>query len=282
MEAFFAGLIGFLVGKGVAPADAQSIAKALETYLGFEPPVGLTGFVLSDMTAGQRKKSNVVVRGKTYNAHALEALTKYDEVSVLAKSGDYLQVARTISHMKDVGTLGCINLVKVLEELTLLKKIETVGTVEHATIDEITTIRDLIHRPFEVIVNSSFEEEFVGWKITGTVTRDVGFRYGYSAKFSANKIGALLQKFSVPIGVDWFKSIYLMLLAQTADSDALMATFYYSDGETSSENLQVSEAMSWERKPLSPTGGKYIEMFDIAHSDGIVFDSYVDDVNVVF
>lgn len=42
-EAFLAGLIGFLIGKGVAPQDAKAIVEGLRTYLGFEPPLGLTG-----------------------------------------------------------------------------------------------------------------------------------------------------------------------------------------------------------------------------------------------
>ena len=93
MESFFAGLIGFLVGKGVAPADAQSIVKALETYLGFEPPVGLAGFALQNMVKGKKYKASVVVRGKTYDVHALDHISKYSQISVLGKKGAYLEVA---------------------------------------------------------------------------------------------------------------------------------------------------------------------------------------------
>lgn len=96
MEAFLAGLIGFLIGKGMAPADAHAVAKALETYLGFEPPLGLKGYSLVEMTQGKHYKSAVVVRGKTYSVFALEDIAKYSEVSVLGRRGADLDVALSI------------------------------------------------------------------------------------------------------------------------------------------------------------------------------------------
>jgi len=74
-EAFLAGLIGFLIGRGVEPQDATSIVEALRSYLGFEPPLGLTGYALEDIQAGKEANSAVVVRGKAYDVVAVYATT---------------------------------------------------------------------------------------------------------------------------------------------------------------------------------------------------------------
>ena len=96
MECFLAGLIGFLIGRGIPRKDAESIVKALYELLGFEPPVGLTGFAIRDMEKGKEYKRGVVIRGKTYACIPLEKMVKYDAVAILGKTGDYLNVARSI------------------------------------------------------------------------------------------------------------------------------------------------------------------------------------------
>lgn len=144
MESFFAGLLGVLVGKGISQEEASSIVKALRGYLGFEPPVGLKGFVLCDLATGQARKSAVVVRGKTYDAEALEDLTKYDEVSVLARSGEALQVARTITHMTDVETIDQITSILSLANLSNVETIEQIlSVVNLANIGNIQNIENV-------------------------------------------------------------------------------------------------------------------------------------------
>lgn len=96
MESFFAGLIGFLIGRGVAPGQATILVKTLERILGFEPPLGLTGYALKHMERGKKYKSSVVVRGKTYHAKPLQDVLKYEAISVLGKAGAFLQVAPQI------------------------------------------------------------------------------------------------------------------------------------------------------------------------------------------
>jgi len=93
MEAFFAGLIGFLIGRGLCPRDAKAIVKALQEYLGFEPPLGLTGYALRDMEKNKEYNSAVVVRGKTYDAKALDVIKRYSPVCVIGKHGNYLLIA---------------------------------------------------------------------------------------------------------------------------------------------------------------------------------------------
>ena len=142
MESFFAGLLGLLVGRGVSQEDAQVVVKVLQEYLGFEPPVGLTGFVLRDLEQGEKKKASVVVRGKTYPAHALEDLIKYDEVSVLSKTEEYLDVARTISHIADIsllkkvdeiGLVALINRIALIDAINNIINIETIGNMPDPT-----------------------------------------------------------------------------------------------------------------------------------------------------
>ena len=120
MEAFFAGLIGFLIGKGVAPADAQSIVKALETYLGFEPPLGLTGYALMDMPQGEKKNTSVVIRGKTYNAIALNDISKHSQISVLGRKGAYLEVAplfKTITIVAELSSKARAEIISLIKHI---------------------------------------------------------------------------------------------------------------------------------------------------------------------
>ena len=155
-EAFLAGLIGFLIGRGVAPNDAKSIVEGLRTYLGFEPPVGLTGYALKDIPKGKTQKACVVVRGKTYDAVALEDIIKHSKISVLGKQGAYLQVAPTIESMKQIDqitkvaevtvlkTLETINVVDAITEITNIKNVESLDLIDKITlIDNITNIGTL-------------------------------------------------------------------------------------------------------------------------------------------
>jgi len=98
LEALLAGIIGFLVGRGIAPKDAKAIVEALEKYLGYEPPLGLTGYSTKAMERGKRYKGAVVVRGKEYDAYALDDISLYTAISVLGKREGYLDVAPIIEH----------------------------------------------------------------------------------------------------------------------------------------------------------------------------------------
>ncbi|MDI6905661.1 MAG: hypothetical protein QMD13_09315 [Candidatus Bathyarchaeia archaeon] len=171
MESFLAGLIGFLVGRGVTPKDAESVVEALRAYLGFEPPVGLTGFVLSDMEKGERKKSNVVVRGKTYSAEALESLRKYDEVSILSKSGGCLQLARTIAHLSDVETIGLVDRLKLVDKIDLIDVISTIKKV-----DVITEISKILRIGPDPNVYGDGSDGDVTVTADTTLTRNMNYR----------------------------------------------------------------------------------------------------------
>jgi len=133
-EAFLAGLIGFLIGRGVSPQDARAVVEALQTYIGFEPPLGLTGYALEDLAKGAKANAVVVVRGKAYDAIALDAVTKHSEVSVLGKKDGCLQIAPTISSLKSIET------VETVGKLSRGTAREGLGLLQIIDIDQTLTV----------------------------------------------------------------------------------------------------------------------------------------------
>ena len=132
MEAFLAGLIGFLIGRGIPRKDAESIVKALRELLGFEPPVGLTGYSVKDMEKNGKYKASVVVRGKAYDAIALEDIKKHEAISVLSKTGAHLEVARVITINIMEIPKSSSQVIYGLEEVPSQEEETTIGAVEGA------------------------------------------------------------------------------------------------------------------------------------------------------
>lgn len=157
-----------------------------------------------------------------------------------------------------------LTLLKKLEELTLVKKIEL---VEHATIDEITTIRDLTVPESSIIKNLGFEQDFVGWQKVVTPANisidDGDYAYGLKCcKFSG--IGLIQQMFPIPIDVDWFVELILWNKADALGTTDLRITYIWSDGTTpTTENIATTT--SWARRVLTPTAGKKIMGFSIGN-----------------
>jgi len=153
LEAFLAGLIGFLIGRGIEPADAAAVVEALRTYLGYEPPLGLTGYALQDIQAGKEANAAVVVRGRAYDVVALNSILKQTQVSVLGKKGERLEVARTIESLnlietvnliRNITTISNIQKVAQVDMLTSIANIWSVDLIDRITlIDAITNIGTL-------------------------------------------------------------------------------------------------------------------------------------------
>lgn len=234
MESFYTGLLGFLVGKGVSPADSKNIVEALQRYLGFEPPVGLTGYALTTMTKGKEYKTSVVVRGKTYDAKALEDIQKHQQIAVLSKTGACLDVA-------PVSTLWKLN----IEEIATIK-----------------TIRDLIHRPKELILNPSFEDGLTGWyhstilpEVVSTPVANVG---GYALKFKAKTNIWIDQFFPIAIDPDWFTSLNFYILATVPGITTMKFFYYENDGTFHKQDFTVSTGgyeLKTITKPSNPFFG---------------------------
>ncbi|NVM23124.1 MAG: hypothetical protein HWN68_15240 [Desulfobacterales bacterium] len=144
----------------------------------------------------------------------------------------------------------------------------------------ITTIRDVIHRPLELIVNSTFEQDFVGW-IALVVSIDTDYYHSCckSCKFEA--YGVLYQTFPVPIGVDWFTALYCWLRAN-AIGKGLRVIYHYSDGTQTSEDITVTTADTWQLKTLSPTPGKHMRGITFDNPDALGYLVWLDDIYPIF
>jgi len=162
-----------------------------------------------------------------------------------------------------IGTIEKINVVdeltllKVLEELTLLKTIQTIQNVEHATIDEITTIRDVTWSPKSLIQNPFFEAEGTGWRQLETVEFGVSVGVAY-VKFSANLQGVIGQKFAIPLDPSWWTSLLLRAGSGTVGSKLRIA-YSYTDGSDDAEEI-TKTSVNPEFLTLSPSNKKIYDL----------------------
>jgi len=249
-EAFLAGLIGFLIGKGIPPRDAESVVEALRTYLGFEPPLGLTGYALEDIAAGEEKKASVVVRGKAYDVVALEAVAKHSAISILGKKDALLQVAPTIESLKK------IDLVDLIAQIATVTTIQTIQNIENIqTIQAINRIKyvDTGGLTLEHIKNGNFRTgDFTGWKTQGPVTLVTDPVHGYAAKILSYDAAFAMyfpyQRVEPFIGEN-------VAISATCKADHADGTMYlsvvYMDG--SSEHLEFTPTLTWTARVFEPT-----------------------------
>ena len=248
-EAFFAGLIGFLIGKGVAPQDATSIVEGLRTYLGFEPPLGLTGYSLRDMEKGKRLKTCVVVRGKSYNAVALEDIVRHSTISVLGKKGAYLEVAPTIESL---------NRIVVIDELSLLKLIEKINEVTSVKVLEVLKIMESGVFSSNIIKNGSFGTgDFSFWRTEENVTiSEDAYEGKYCAKLTYGLVGMppAIEQVLAPFITTNFK---LTFIHETTNTKTLRLTYYYTDGSSSNHDVEGNGA--WKIETIAPDSAKNIQ-----------------------
>ena len=184
--------------------------------------------------------------------------------------------AKRLDRIGTIELIDEVSLLKVLEELTLLKKLEEltlvkkIELVEHATIDEITTIRDLTHAPRSLIMNPFWYQGFAGWQKSGTVSVIEEANERMVLYFVGSETGSVTQDFPVPIGVDWLTDFFLMLKSGSTGVNLIHIYYYYTDGTDTDETFQVATG-AWEKKTLSPTAGKYIKLLRIYHD--VSYDS---------
>jgi len=258
-EAFLAGLIGFLIGRGIEPKDAAAVVESLRTYLGFEPPLGLTGYALEDVEAGKEANAAVVVRGRAYDIVALEQIPKHSQVSVLSKKGERLEVAPTIESLMLMKTIEAINLIKSIEEI---KRIHVATVITN------------------YVRNGDFEAGvFSPWmpiEMPELVT-DVVYEGKYSAKLVMPTIGvtsSIMQNLP-PISTD---GIHFSLWHNTTNTKNVSTRIRYTDATES--NHPDAGTGAWKFQFITPTAAKYLKDIWIRPIDsGTV--SYVDDVRCV-
>ena len=163
--------------------------------------------------------------------------------------------------------IGLINKINKIKNIELIDEITTIKNIEHATVDTLTTIRDLTHTPRSFIINPFWHQGFAGWIKTGTINIIETEGQPYYLEFVNDTYGSLEQEFPIPLGVDWLEEMYCFLRSITIGSTLLVVKFTYSDRETSSQYLQVAEPNIFEKKVLTPDAGKYIDTIVIEHAD---------------
>ena len=179
--------------------------------------------------------------------------------------------------------IGLINKINKIKNIELIDEITTIKNIEHATVDTLTTIRDITWSPRSIFQNPTFEQELAGWYVFGIVQADTShMHFGkYACKFSDGLLGSIGQHLSICLGVDWFTELYLWLRSSTTGS-ALEVSYFYSDGSSGTEILSCTVADSWQRKVLSPTAGKHLEYIQFAHLATYTNDVWMDSIAVVF
>lgn len=253
-EAFLAGLIGFLIGRGIEPKDATAIVEALRTYLGFEPPLGLAGYALQDIVAGQEANAAVVVRGRAYDVVALEQIPRHSQVSVLGRKGERLEVAPTIEALKITQTVQAVNIIKAVESYGFSMK------------------------EANYIMNGQFATGDLSWWQTSQyvklVTDGLHGRYYVENAWSGGVGVPDLRQFilSAPPS-DNMKLVFRS--RKTVMTDAKARAFIgYTDDTQTAQSFDLS--MAWETYKLSADAAKEIEWA------GLCNDSSVGTVGTVY
>ena len=134
-------------------------------------------------------------------------------------------------------------------------------------VETIEEMRDLIHAPRNLISNAFFEQEYAGWETAGDMEiKKVGYPAFYMVHFNDSGVGALNQKFQIPIKIDSLTEFSCSLFgyAGKLNVNVIKLIYGYSDGSTSEEILQAA-AEGWNKTVLSPTAGKQLWYLIISH-----------------
>ena len=162
--------------------------------------------------------------------------------------------------------IGLINKINKIKNIELIDEITTIKNIEHATVDTLTTIRDLTHTPRSFIINPFWHQGFAGWFKSGTINIIETEGQPYYLEFLDDTYGSLEQHFPIPLGVNWFEEMYCFLRSIYTDSNLIIVKYMYSDRTTSNNLLQVSEPNIFEKKVLTPVAGNYIDTIIIEHT----------------
>ena len=190
---------------------------------------------------------------------------------LLSKAEREAGVASKLDHIEKVDELTLLKTLEKLEQIVEILNIKVVEVIKKIEkIEEITSIRDLTLRPKSFIVNSNFEQDFVGWYVSGTaeISSIDGVKSQKCLLFPDTTAGYVYQNFYIPLGIDWLTDFYFYLKSASTAEELVRVHYYYTDGNDSEEIFQVAVANTWEKKVLSPTAGKYIETMVFEHLIG--------------
>jgi len=147
----------------------------------------------------------------------------------------------------------------------------------------IGAVREPIHKPVELIINPSFEQDFVGWRPFDTPWIEIALAkwLSKSCGFHGGTSDTIYQYFPIPIKTDWFTELAVWVRTLTANW-GLNATLWYTDGTSSITNLRPTLANTWQRLTLTKTAGKYIEVIYFGYIIDDCDKCWIDDIELVF
>jgi len=175
-----------------------------------------------------------------------------------------------------------LSMIDLINTITSIVNIQTIQTIEN-----IKKIESILYISKSLIANPSFENGLDEWRlivvgITPVVDTTVRHNGLQSLRFSSG-FGSeswLQQILPLPIPVDWITE-WAVWTRSSNTLGYLIVTIYYTDGTTSTHNLIVASANTWERKTFTPTTGKVIEAIAL-HPSSVSYNIWVDDLQTVF
>lgn len=203
-------------------------------------------------------------------ASLLDRIKKIDLVDLITKISEITTI-KTIEKLSEITNIKNLESLDLIDVITNIANIQSVDLIDEITkIGEITTLRDVFNQHASYLVNPSFEEDFVGWIKTNTPpTLGVGGMHGGQYLiFADHVVGGVRQVFLVPLGVDWLKEFYFSLRSDKTAQDLIRVYYGYTDQTSNSQTFQVTVANDWQKKTMTPTGGKYLEYVWFSHESG--------------
>lgn len=214
---------------------------------------------------------NITYAGDYFDAISVGTAQPLNVVSLIEEITKVLEVTL----VKEISKILEVTLVKVIEKIELIEKIE-----------EITTIRDLTHKPKEFIVNSSWEEDFVGWFVGYPSLFQIvtGHYVGTKACkiIHESYMHGINQTFPIPISTDWFEQLVFWQRVSIADT-GVTVKWYYTDGTTASMWTKTQPSTQWTRQTItSPKNGKHVYRIEFVHLGDNNSDYTIDELYMVF
>ena len=196
---------------------------------------------------------------------------------------------KPLSKILSVDFIGLIQYIGLINKINRIGKIDLIDRItlidEISKIGEVTNIRGLMHRPKEVIINSSWEEDFVGWFFGYPELFKIvqGSYVGTKACkiIHADYAHSISQTFPIPICTDWFEKLLFEQLVLLADT-GVTVVFYYTEGAPDEWDFPQTSEGTWKLQTLtSPKNGKYVYRIAFFHNGDNDSDYTIDNIFMV-
>jgi len=184
----------------------------------------------------------------------------------------------SITTIDFIGLINWINTIKTIKTINQIDNISSIDLIDQITkIGEITTIRDLQWQPKTLIQNYSFEQDALGWNLTGGAVIDTTQGFGTRCCKLPSFGSRATQRFGIPIKTNWVTTWMFWMRGSLTIADLHM-DFYYTDDTSSTHSFSPTIALQWQRKTVTPTINKWIESIEIYNfrTDSILwFDEFL-------